>query len=399
LTWGLIASAVAFVACGVAPTFAWLVVARVGQGVAAALMSGSAPALVTLAVSAETRGRALGIFQMSAAVGYAVGPLIGGILVDRFGWRAVYLFRVLPAVILAWLAVVKLPSIRERKVAQRFDLWGTLTLTISIAGFLLALSRSHALGWTSPYVIMLMLVSATCFAGFLVTETREGAPVINLSLFRRPAFLIANLLTVLAHCARFAIGLLMPYYVIDVLRYPATSGGALMLAAAMMTTLASPVTGRLSDRYGSAGLSSLGLALEGIGLWMISRLDAQADYLSVAVALGVVGLGLGVFEAPNMSFVMGAIPRTQQGVAGSVSNMMRTLGIVFGATGASMLFDERRRFYSAQPSLQGPTDSQAFVPAFQDVFLFASGLCVAAFALSLFRRQEATDSKVTVKEA
>ena len=397
LTCGLIASAVAFVGCGLAPTFAWLVVARVGQGVAAALVSGSAPALVTLAVPIEARGRALGIFQMSAAVGYAMGPLIGGMLVDSFGWRAVYFFRVLPALLLAWLAAAKLPALRQRHEPQRFDLLGALTLAGSLAGFLLAISRSRFSGWASPHVIVLLFVSAACLAGFVVTEMRVSAPVISLSLFRRPAFVIANLLTILAHCARFAIGLLVPYYVIDVLRYPATTGGTLMLAAAMMTTLAAPASGKLSDRFGTAGLSSLGLALEGIGLWMISRLDAQADYLSVAVALGVVGLGLGVFEAPNMSFVMGAISRSQQGVAGGITNMMRTLGIVFGATGASMLFDRRRQAYSKQPPLQG-TDFLGFVPAFQDVFLFAAGLCVVALGLSLLRRQGAAESKATARE-
>lgn len=190
------------------------------------------------------------------------------------------------------------------------------------------------------------------------------------------------------NCARFAIGLLVPYYAIDVLRYPATTGGTLMLAAALMTTLAAPLTGGLADRVGTAGLSSLGLALEGLGLWMISRLDAQADYLSVAVALGVVGLGLGVFEAPNMSFVMGSISRAQQGVAGSIANMTRTLGIVFGATGASMIFDQRRQIYLQEPSVQGLKDVEAFVPAFQDVFVAAAGLCLVAFILSLFRRQE-----------
>jgi MFS family permease len=144
----------------------------------------------------------------------------------------------------------------------------------------------------------------------------------------------------------------------------------------------------LSDRFGTAGLSALGLALEGLGLGMVSRLDAQADYLSVAVALGMVGLGLGVFEAPNMSFVMGAIPRHQQGVAGSIANMMRTLGIVFGATGWGMLFDQRRRFYLKQGSVPEPAAFQVFVLAFQDVFLFAAGLCAIAFVLSLFRKQE-----------
>jgi hypothetical protein len=141
----------------------------------------------------------------------------------------------------------------------------------------------------------------------------------------------------------------------------------------------------------------LGLALEGMGLWLISRLEGQTDYLSLAIALGVVGLGLGVFEAPNMSFVMGSIPRSQQGVAGSIANMMRTLGIVFGATGWSMLFDQRRHLYSEKPALRLPTDSQGFVPAFQDVFLGATGLCVVAFVMSLLRRQEASKSKATTQ--
>lgn len=395
---GLLVSAVAFVGCGFAPTFAWLVAARVGQGLGAALVFGSAPALVTMAVPAEARGRALGVFQMSSAVGYAAGPLIGGVLVDAFGWRAVFLIRVLPALLLAWLAAIKLPPLRERREAQRFDLLGALTLAASVAGFLLALSRSRALGWASPQVIILAFVSVTCFAGFLLTETRVSAPVVDLHLFRRPPFIIANFLTVLANCARFAIGLLMPYYVIGVLRYPATIGGAFMLATALMTTLAAPVSGKLSDRFGTAGLSSLGLAVESLGLWMISRLDGQADYLSLAVALGVVGLGLGVFEAPNMSFVMGSIPRTQQGVAGSIANMMRTLGIVFGATGWSILFDQQRQLHSQRPHLQTPTDFQGFVPAFQDVFLAAAGLCAVAFILSLCRRQEVAGSEVAVED-
>jgi MFS family permease len=111
----------------------------------------------------------------------------------------------------------------------------------------------------------------------------------------------------------------------------------------------------------------------------------------VAIALGVVGLGLGVFEAPNMSYVMGAISRSQQGVAGSIANMMRTLGIVFGATGWSMLLDARRQIYSEPPSPQTSTDLQGFVPAFQDVFVVAAGLCIVAFVLSLFRKREAAE--------
>ena len=120
-----------------------------------------------------------------------------------------------------------------------------------------------------------------------------------------PPFIIANFLSVMANCARFAIGLLLPYYVINVLNYPATTGGTLMLATYLPTIVAAPPSGKLSDRIGTARLSSLGLAAEGLDLWMLSRLNGQTDYVSLAFTLGVVGFGLGIFEAPNMSFIMG----------------------------------------------------------------------------------------------
>jgi EmrB/QacA subfamily drug resistance transporter len=387
LTAGLAVSVVGFAGCGLAPTFAWLVAARVVQGVGAALMSGSAPALVTLAVPPEARGRALGVLQMSMAAGYAVGPLIGGALVDVFGWQAVFLFRILPAVLLAWIAASKLFSVQQSGSSQRFDFLGAFTLAASLAVFLFAISQSRRFGWFSMKVMIPASLSVIGFVTFIMTEKRVSAPIVNLDLFRRWPFVIANSLGVAANCARFAVGLLVPYYVIEVLRYPAATGGTLMLAAAIMTPLVAPFAGKLSDRVGTAGLSALGLAVEGLGLWMISRLDAQADYFSAAAALAFVGLGLGLFEAPNMSFVMGSIPRHQQGVAGSIANMMRTLGIVIGATGWSMLFDARRQSAATSSITLGAEDT--FVPAFQDVFQAAAVICAIASVLALFRRQEA----------
>ena len=387
LTAGLAVSVVGFAGCGLAPTFAWLVAARVVQGVGAALMSGSAPALVTLAVPPEARGRALGVLQMSMAAGYAVGPLIGGALVDVFGWQAVFLFRILPAVLLAWIAASKLFSVQQSGSSQRFDFLGAFTLAASLAVFLFAISQSRRFGWFSMKVMIPASLSVIGLVTFIMTEKRVSAPIVNLDLFRRWPFVIANSLGVAANCARFAVGLLVPYYVIEVLRYPAATGGTLMLAAAIMTPLVAPFAGKLSDRFGTAGLSALGLAVEGLGLWMISRLDAQADYFSAAAALAFVGLGLGLFEAPNMSFVMGSIPRHQQGVAGSIANMMRTLGIVIGATGWSMLFDARRQSAATSSITLGAEDT--FVPAFQDVFQAAAVICAIASVLALFRRQEA----------
>src|SRR5262249_22280223 len=146
-----------------------------------------------------------------------------------------------------------------------------------------------------------------CFARFVITETRAQEPIVDLSLFRRPAFAIANLLNVLANCAMFAIWLLVPYYIVNVLGYSATTGGFLLMACPITTALAAPIAGRLSDTLGTRMLSAIGLGVEAAGLWSISQLDSSSQAASVMLALGLVGFGLGMFQAPNMSFVMGVI--------------------------------------------------------------------------------------------
>jgi MFS family permease len=267
-----------------------------------------------------------------------------------------------------------------------FDFPGTLTLAGSVAGLLLALNRSRDLGWSSPLVLTLLVGSGGCFAGFLATEARVSAPIVDLSLFRRAAFALANLLNVLANCAMFAIWLLVPYYIVNVLGYAATTGGLLLMACPLATALVAPLAGRLSDTLGTSRLSVLGLGLEAVGLWAISRLGASASVFEVSIALGLVGVGLGLFQVPNMSFVMGSIPREQQGVAGGMSQMMRTLGVVLGVTGASILFSNYRAAHAHRLQVSDPQALQTFLPAFQDVFFVSTLVCVAAFALALSRR-------------
>ena len=383
LSWGLIASAVAFLLCGLAPTFPLLLVARVVQGIAVALVFAAAPALATLSVPPQARGRVLGIFQMSAAVGFALGPLVGGLLVVSFGWRAVYLFRVVPALMLGWWAFRQTPSTTRRAGRPAFDVLGVVTLAGGLAGLLLALSRGQATGWTSPLVLTLLGLSGLSFTLFVKAEQRANTPVVDLSLFRRPAFALANALNVLANGAMFAIWLLVPHYTVQVLRHPETSAGLVLVATPLATALVAPLAGALTDWLGTRLLSSLGLGLEACGLWLMSALSGETAILPAVLTLGLVGAGIGLFQVPNMSFVMGAISRDQQGVAGGMSQMMRTLGVVLGVTGASTLFASRKLVHEAAGS---GTYADPFMPAFQDVFLVCAGVCLGACVLSVLRR-------------
>ena len=383
LSWGLGASAFAVLLCGLAPTFPLLLGARVVQGIAVALIFAAAPALATLSVPPQARGRVLGIFQMSAAVGFALGPLVGGLLVDSFGWRAVYLFRVGPALVLGWLACRQTPSATKQTARPAFDTLGILSLAGGLASLLLALSRGQATGWTSPLVLTLLGLSGLSFTLFVKAEQRANPPVVDLSLFRRPAFALANVLNVLANGAMFAIWLLVPHYTVQVLGHPAATAGLVLVATPLATALVAPLAGVLTDRIGTRLLSSVGLGLEACGLWLMSVLSGETATLPAVLTLGLVGAGIGLFQVPNMSFVMGAIPRDQQGVAGGMSQMMRTLGVVLGVTGASTLFAGRKLVYAATGS---GAYADPFMPAFQDVFLVCAGICLCACVLSVLRR-------------
>jgi EmrB/QacA subfamily drug resistance transporter len=389
LAWGLAGSAVAFVLCGLAPSFAWFLAARVLQGVTVAMVLAATPALVTLAVAPELRGRALGIFQMSMAAGFALGPPLGGLLVAGFGWRAVYLFRVIPALLLALFAAGQPSHSTAGGDDRDLDLAGSLTLAFSVTGLLLLVNRGQDLGWASPLVLTMALGALGCFVAFLVAEGRAKMPVVDLALFRNWVFTVANLLNALANGTMFAVWLFVPYYLVNVLHCSAPVGGLLLALMPLATAVAAPAAGRLADRLGTGRLCTAGLALEAVGLWAVSRLDAGTGYPVVITALVVTGLGLGVFQVPNMSYVMGAIPRDQQGVAGGMSQTVRTLGVVLGVSGASMLFGVRRALHTASTPLQTGNGPQEFVPAFQDVFLVSSLVCLAACALSVVRGGEA----------
>jgi len=383
---GLGVAAVGLAVCGLAPTYRLLVLFRVIQGVGAALISSSAPAIVSLAFPPGELGRALGIMNMAGFVGQTCGPIVGGALVDRFGWRSIFLFRVPIALAAMLLAIPMLRASARHDEETRFDLAGAATLAISVVGLLLAVNRGRTVGWLSAEVLMLAAGSSAIFCGFLVIESRIKQPLVDLSLLT-PGIMLANLANLLSNLAMFAIWLLMPYYVVDVLRYPASSGGTLLALCPLGMALSAPLSGFLADRSSTRGLQTAGLALEALGLLLSSRLGAGASFVSVAFALLLIGLGVGMFAVANMKYVMGAIAWEHQAVAAGLVSMMRTLGVVAGANTAAEVFSERRTLHIAalsQSHLSAAAIAlQSFVAAFRDTFRISTAICLVALVVGL----------------
>jgi len=315
---GAAISVVAMVACALAPSFGLFLGARVLQGVGTATLMASAPALAALASPPDRREHAVGIFQSAAATGLAAGPIIGGLMVVLLGWRGVFWFRVPIAVLLVVLA------------------FGT-PRTAGPPGGLSGRQASEL--WRA------------------------------LRLAFDPSVVIANLLTFVANGAMFATWLLVPSLLVDERGVSVTVGGLILAVSPAATALAAGRAGRVVGRFGAGSTTVAGLVAMAVGLAAIAATAWGWPTTTVIAALGLVGLGLGLFSVPNMASVMAALPPSDQGVAGAINLMMRTLGIVTGAAWHARLFDR------VEPG-------RSFEAAFGVVFAVAAGAVVVAAAVA-----------------
>jgi MFS family permease len=337
---GLGLTGVTHLLCGIAPSWEWLLAARVAQGVGAALVMASAPALVTLATTPGRRGRALGWVGLAASLGAVVGPLGGGILVGVLGWRVVYLGR-LPLVLLGLALSGKLPGTGP------------------------TLESAHP-GPETPS-----------------PHRAEGTFV------DRRTLVIANVTHLLSWVALFAVWLLVPYYLIDRRGFTAGVAGVLFAVGPLAQASAGPLGGRLADRGAGRWIAPLGLAVEGLGLWLTGRLGDAATPARIAATLALGGLGSGLFIIANMHYVMTALAPSRQGVAGGLVVLMRTAGVVAGATVTSGVYATR---LSTHAHLG---DGGAAAAAFTDTFGVAAAIAAAAAFLALLpprRRPQAVPS-------
>jgi len=263
-------SVVAFVMGGAAVGFGWLLVARIVQGFAGGLIYGTSPALAIVGAPPALRGRRLGFLSGAMGLGF-LGSLPAGVLVESFGWRAVYHVRVpLALVVLVWAFAARSEPVERRPKPMAFG------------------------------------------------DVARG-PVLR-----------AGALSFVARGAIFAIWLLVPFYLVEARGLGAIVGGLLFMLTPLGTTVAAPLAGRLADRIGASAPAVVGLALEAAGLAVLGFVDGATPLALVALALFVAGFGLGFFEVPNMATIMAAFPAGRQGAAGGLSFLARTLGVVAG---------------------------------------------------------------------
>ncbi len=373
---GLAWSVLAFLLCAAAPDYGWLLFCRVLQGVGAALVISCGPALITAPFPEAMRGRLLGLYAMAFATGSALGPSLGGALVQAFGWEAVFWARAPVALaalaLLPWGRRPAPPAPAAAATREAFDLPGAALLALAIGTLLLAVNQARRLaGGEVLLPLLLGAAAAAAVAGFLAWNRRSPRPVVDLALFRLPGFGLVNAANVLVSLAGFAVLLFVPYWLARIAGLETWVAGLVLAAGPVGGMLASPAAGWLVARVAPRRLAWAGAALTGLGLVAIGATWQEGTPLPLLVAaLLAQGAGLGLFQVAYTDIVTGTMRRADRGVAGSLAMVTRTLGVVTAASLLTLLFGG----LEAAALAGGAGAEAAFGDAFRTTFLIAAAI-------------------------
>lgn len=388
---GLAWSSVAYLLCAFAPDFGTLLACRVLQGVGAALVISCGAALATSLYPERLRGRVLGVYAFCFAAGSVIGPSLGGLLVERFGWPVVFWSRA-PVALLALLLLRDLPAPPRPARREPVDLLGGALLALAIGALLLAVNQARHLAAGGLQALALAAVALAAGAGFLWWSRRSPRPVIALHHLRARQVALGNAATLLVNLAAFAVLLFGPYYLARIAAIPTAAAGFVLAAGPLGMMLASPAAGWLLARAGAPRVAWAGTALVALGLVLVAQWDAATPAWQLVATLLVSGAGLGLVQVSGTDMVTGAMPVADRGVAGSLAMLSRTLGIVSAASLLSLLFAG----LEAAATARGAAPGEAFLAAFRTTFLVAAAipvgflLLVAALPGGLRRRRGGT---------
>ena len=322
------------VLCGLAPTLVVLIAARVLQAVGAAMLQANSVALITEAVPRSLLGRAIGVQGTAQALGLALGPVVGGVLLALGGWRLIFLVNLPAGAIGLALGWFLLPRSRSRREGGGSDRLGAVLLALGAAGPLVYLSLSSRAGYGDPMLLVALVAGLLAVVGFVRCERRVDSPLIDLSLLRRPALWVGLSSGLVSYLVLFGTLFLVPYY-LTAEHVGFALVGLQLSVLPVAIGIAAPIAGRLVNRTGDGPLTNGGMILTGVGLLEIAAWHSTAGLLA---GLALAGLGLGAFTPANNATVMGASPRGHAGVVSGVLNMTRGMGTAVGVALASAIY-------------------------------------------------------------
>ena len=369
--------------CGVSNQVYALIGFRIIQAIGASFMMVLGTAIVTEAFPSSERGMAMGIIGTVVSVGVITGPTVGGIILHYLKWNWIF-FVNLPVGIIGILLVLKyVPNIKPG-ITQHFDIAGALIMFLALGSFLLGLSLGQMYGFQTPIVIILLASFPVLLGFFIWYEKKTKEPMLDLNLFKSRQFSVnvfTGFLTFVANSGNF---FLMPFFFTNVMNLTSGKIGLLMGIIPGVMSVAAPISGKLSDRLGTRKISIAGLVFLFIGLFALSSIDVGTTISGYIIRAIPVGLGMGLFQSPNNSAIMGSAPKNRLGIASGMMALTRTLGQTTGIALTGAIWAGRVTHYLGEFPVGGASAAPARVQAssLQDVLAIASGVVFIAILVA-----------------
>jgi EmrB/QacA subfamily drug resistance transporter len=338
---GLLLFSAASLACGLAPSAAFLIGARAVQGIGGAIMFAISLALIAQEFpSGRERGSAMGIYGATIGVAVAVGPLVGGALTQSLGWESVFYLNV-PIGILA-VAITALTIAESRDPHARQADWpGVATFTAALFMLVFALLRGNAEGWGSALIVSLLVGAVALFGAFIAIERRSADPMLPLELFRNRAFTGVQLAAFSISASLFALFLYLTLYLQEFLGNSPLGAGERYLPLTVVTFLIAGLSGVWVSRVVARAQLGVGLALSGLGLLLMSGLTTSDGWTALLPGLIVAGVGVGIVNTVIADVALSVVPTERSGMAAGINDTFRQVGIAVGIAAWGALFTAR----------------------------------------------------------
>ena len=372
--------------CGISSTLEMLLISRIIQATGASMTMATNYGIITENFPPEMRGRSLGVLGSFVSLGSIAGPGIGGVIIQKYTWHYIFLINIPIGISAFFPGYFVFPISKKKDIPLNLDYLGFILFDMFIISLFMGIFIGQVIGFTKLSIIILFIIAVCSFVGFIFREKGAKNPLIDLTIFNNKSFSVGLTCAVLIFSSNLFMNTLLPFYLQDTLKLSSLVSGFILMCVPIAMVIVAPISGALSDKIGSEGLTFLGLFIVSVSqlLFILIGLKTTISYLVILTLLA--GTGVALFQSPNNSIIMSSVEHNHLGIAGSINSLARNIGMVTGLSlSTTILYSSmtQKAGYKVNGYINGRDD--LFLYGMHIAFLVSFSLCFIAFIITGIR--------------